>query len=139
MNLVDSYPFVVTDEFAECRDFYARWFGFVVVFEASWMVVMQGGGEGSPTTLGFMHSNHPSTPPAPAVHRGDGTFLTFQVADAAAEYERVTAAGLTCDLELTEEPWGQRRFGVVDPAGMWLDVVEQIEPEPGWWDQYLAG
>jgi uncharacterized glyoxalase superfamily protein PhnB len=64
-------------------------------------------------------------------------FITFQVADARAEYERVTAAGLRCDIELTEEPWGQRRFGVTDPSGMWVDVVEQIEPESGWWDPYL--
>jgi hypothetical protein len=24
-----------------------------------------------------------------------------------------------------------------DPAGVWIDVVEQIEPVPGWWDRYL--
>lgn len=65
------------------------------------------------------------------------SFVTFQVADAAAEHERVVAAGLECDLPLTEEPWGQRRFGVVDPAGVWVDVVEQIEPAEGWWDPYL--
>jgi catechol 2,3-dioxygenase-like lactoylglutathione lyase family enzyme len=136
MEIVDSYPFVVTDELAECRDFYERWFGFAVIFEADWMVLMRGGGT-RPTTLAFMHSGHPSTPPAPAPHHGDGMFLTFQVADAAAEYERVTGAGLACDLPLTEEPWGQRRFGIVDPAGMWVDVVEQVEPAEGWWDRYV--
>jgi catechol 2,3-dioxygenase-like lactoylglutathione lyase family enzyme len=137
MKILDSYPFVVTDEFAACRDFYVRWFGFAVAFEADWMVLMQGGGDPPGTTIAFMHSDHPSTPPAPASHRGDGMFLTFQVGDAAAEYERLTREGLACDLPLTEEPWGQRRFGVVDPAGMWLDVVEQIEPAAGWWDPYL--
>ena len=24
-----------------------------------------------------------------------------------------------------------------DPAGVWIDVVEQIESAPGWWDRYL--
>ena len=47
--------------------------------------------------------------------------------------------GVELTLGLTDEPWGQRRFGVVDPAGMWADVVEQIEPAPGWWDPYVAG
>jgi hypothetical protein len=32
----------------------------------------------------------------------------------------------------------QRRFGLFDPAGVWIDVVEQIEPAPGWWDKYLV-
>ena len=31
---------------------------------------------------------------------------------------------------LRDEPFGQRRFGLFDPAGVWIDVVEQIEPEP---------
>jgi catechol 2,3-dioxygenase-like lactoylglutathione lyase family enzyme len=133
MELLDGYPIVVTDRLRDCRDFYVRWFGFEVVFEASWIVVIGGGGQ----TLGFMHPEHPSTPPTPGPYAGDGMFITFQVADARAEYERVTGAGLRCDLELTEEPWGQRRFGVTDPAGMWVDVVEQIDPEPGWWDPYV--
>jgi hypothetical protein len=30
----------------------------------------------------------------------------------------------------------ERRFAAVDPGGMWVDVVEQIEPEPGWWDRH---
>ena len=65
-------------------------------------------------------------------------FITLQVADARSEYERLVDAGLRCDLDLTDEPWGQRRFGVIDPAGTWVDVVEQIEPAPGWWDPYMA-
>ena len=39
---------------------------------------------------------------------------------------------------LTDEPWGQRRFGLVDPNGMYVDVVEQTEPQPGFWERYPA-
>jgi uncharacterized glyoxalase superfamily protein PhnB len=66
-------------------------------------------------------------------------FLTFQVADASGEYDRLSAAGATFALDLTDEPWGQKRFALIDPAGVWVDVVEQTEPAPGWWDPYLAG
>jgi catechol 2,3-dioxygenase-like lactoylglutathione lyase family enzyme len=133
MELLDGYPIVITERLRECRDFYARWLGFEVVFEATWIIVLSGGAQ----TLAFMHPEHPSSPPTPAPYTGAGMFLTLQVADARAEHERATAAGLRCDLELTDEPWGQRRFGVIDPAGMWVDVVEQVEPEPGWWDPYV--
>lgn len=136
MELVDSYPILITDRLRECRDFYRRWFGFETAFEADWIVVLSSGG-GRPATLAFMHSGHPSTPPSPAPYRGDGMFITFQVEDARSEYERLVAAGLNAELELTDEPWGQRRFAVSDPAGMWVDVVEQIEPAAGWWDPYL--
>jgi hypothetical protein len=30
-----------------------------------------------------------------------------------------------------------RRFAAIDPAGTWIDVVEQTEPAEGWWDRYL--
>lgn len=39
--------------------------------------------------------------------------------------------------DLREEPWGQRRFALRDPSGTWIDVVQQIEPEPGFWDPYV--
>ena len=134
MELVDGYPIIVTDRLRECREFYGDWFGFQVVFEADWIVVLSSPGERA-VTVAFMHPRHPSSPPSPGAYRGDGMFITFQVADARREHERLVAAGLRCDL--TDEPWGQRRFGVTDPAGMWVDVVEQIEPAPGWWEPYL--
>jgi catechol 2,3-dioxygenase-like lactoylglutathione lyase family enzyme len=136
MELVAAYPIVVTDKLRECREFHARWFGLEVIFEADWIAVLSAGG-GVPT-IAFMHSRHPSTPPSPGPHECDGMFLTLQVADAAGEFERLISAGMRFDLELRDEPWGQRRFGVVDPSGMWVDVVEQIEPAPGWWEPYLS-
>ncbi len=133
MNIVDSYPVVITEHLRECREFYTRGLGFEVVFEASWFVLLNSG----PVSIAFMHPEHPSSPPQPAAYRGDGAFLTIQVSDAAAEYERIAATGLPIALALKDEAWGQRRFGLVDPAGMWIDVVEQIEPEAGWWDAYI--
>lgn len=133
MDLVGAYPVVVTERLRECRDFYTGRLGFAVVFEADWFVLLDGGG----VSVAFIHPGHPSAPPSPGPHTGDGAFLTLQVADAAAEYEALRAAGAAFALDLTDEPWGQRRFALVDPAGLWLDVVEQIDPVPGWWDPYL--
>ena len=138
MRMVDSYPVLVTEKLAECRDFYRRWFGFEVGFEADWFVLLSGGTEG-PTSLALMHPEHPSSPPTPGAYCGDGAFITFQVEDAEAEYKRLVEEGAEFDLELTDEPWGQRRFGMTDPAGMWVDVIEQIEPAAGWWDPYMVG
>jgi catechol 2,3-dioxygenase-like lactoylglutathione lyase family enzyme len=134
VQISDSYPVVVTEAVTECRDFYLRWFGFEVVFEASWFVLLAGGGE-RPVSLAFMRVDHPSTPPSPALYRGDGMFLTLQVEDARAEYERLREAGAAFALNLQDEPWGQRRFALLDPAGMWVDIVEQIDPAPGWWEE----
>jgi uncharacterized glyoxalase superfamily protein PhnB len=138
VQLQSAYPVVVTErtKLADCRDFYVRWFGFQVVFEATWFVYLQAGGD-SPYGIAFMADDHPSQPPGPEIFSGKGMFLTLQVEDAAAEFERLEEAGLPIVYPLREEPWGQRRFGALDPAGTWVDLVEQIEPAPGFWDPYI--
>jgi catechol 2,3-dioxygenase-like lactoylglutathione lyase family enzyme len=136
MRLQSFYPIIVTTNLGDCRDFYQRWFGLEVLFEATWFVLL-GGGEGA-ATVAFMAPDHPSAPPGPEPFNGKGMCLEFQVADAQAEYERFVRGAAPLGLSLRDEPFGQRRFGLFDPAGVWIDVVEQIEPEEGWWHRYTV-
>ncbi len=137
MRLQGFYPIIVTEELTRCRDFYRTWFGMTVDFEASWFVLLSEGA-GARASIAFMHPSHPSAPPGPEPFNGKGMCLEFQVEDAKAEYERFVRDGAELTLSLRDEPFGQRRFGLFDPAGVWIDVVEQIEPEAGWWDEYLT-
>ena len=130
MQLQDFYPIVVTEHVTSCRDFYRRWFGLEVAFEASWFILLNAGAGGR-ASLAFMHPAHPSAPPGPESFSGQGMCLEFQVMDAKAEYDRVVREGAQLTLSLQDEPFGQRRFGLFDPAGVWIDVVEQIEPVAG--------
>lgn len=137
MRLLDSYPVIVTARHKDCVAFYQRWLQAEVLFEASWFALLTLPGEPG-ARVAFMAPDHPSTPPGAEVFTGEGLFLTFQVEDAAAEYERLRAAGAPLAYDLTTERWGQRRFALKDPAGTWLDIVEQVEPEAGFWDPYLS-
>jgi hypothetical protein len=107
-----------------------------VAFEASWFVLLSAGA--GKASLAFMHPAHPSAPPGPEPFNGKGMCLEFQVPDARMEHERFVRGNAPIALSLRDEPFGQRRFGLFDPAGVWIDVVEQIEPAPGWWDKYLG-
>lgn len=134
MKLVDRYPIIVTERMEACRDFYVRHLGFAVMFEASWFTLLSADGESA--TIAFMTPDHPSAPPGPEPYTGRGICVEFQVEDARRAFEEVTATGLEAGYPLTDEPFGQRRFGFCDPAGVWVDVVEQIEPAEGFWDRY---
>lgn len=136
MQFQDVYPVIVTDKPIECRDFYVRWFNFQVAFEASWFIYLVSSGD-RPFSLALISPEHPSKPPEPPQFSGSGLFLTFQVEDAIATYQQLQQAGLTIPYPVRDEPWGQRRFCVQDPIGLWIDVVQQIEPAPGFWDRYL--
>jgi catechol 2,3-dioxygenase-like lactoylglutathione lyase family enzyme len=136
MHIKDLYTIIVTDRRAECRDFYVRWFGFQVVFEASWFVYVAATGDRA-FGLAFMAPDHPSRPPGPETFSGKGVLITLQVDDAAAEFERLKQGGLEIAHPLSDEPWGQRRFATYDPAGTWVDIIQPIDPVPGFWDKYL--
>ncbi len=83
-----------------------------------------------------MHPDHPSAPPGPEPFSGKGMCLEFQVEDAAAEHERFLRDGAPVSYAVRDEPFGQRRFGLFDPAGVWIDVVQHIESAAGFWERY---
>ena len=60
--------------------------------------------------------------------------MELEVADAAAALAELRATGREPDYPLTDEPFGQRRFSVKDPSGLWVNVVQQMAmpgaPEP---------
>ena len=138
MGAFASYPLITVSQLGESRDFFLKYFSMSIAFEASW-VAMLSHGEGEPIAVGLMTADHPSRPPGPETFDGEGMIMTFQVDDAAAAYARLKGLGAPVVYDLTEEPWGQRRFMLRDPSGIKIDVVEQIEPAAGFWDKYMTG
>jgi len=136
VRFVDRYPIIVTDQMAACRDFYTRRLGFTVGFESSWITYLTAD-DGS-ASIAFMTPDHPSAPPGPETYSGTGICFELQVEDAAAAARELVASGLEVAYPLTDEPFGQRRFGFHDPAGVWVDVVEQTDPAAGFWERYPA-
>lgn len=136
MQLESAYPVIVTEAMSACRDFYVRHFGFEVVFESSWFTYLAAAGNPA-LGIAFMTPDHPSQPPGPEHFNGKGMFFTLQVTDASAEFQKARQSGAPIAYELRDEPWGQRRFGLFDPSGTWVDVVQQIEPAAGFWDPYM--
>lgn len=121
MQYIDRYPIIVTDAFAACRDFWTRHLGFAVVFENEWFVYLQADG----ASMAFMSPGHPSYPPGPEAYAA-GTSMELEVKDAAAAHAEVVATGREPDYPLTDEPFGQRRFSLKDPSGLWINVVQQL-------------
>ncbi len=135
--LQDLYFVVVTKKYKESIAFYQQNFGFEIAFGSSWFTYMQSPGE-RPFGLAIMGEDHPTAPPKlPPFQANAGAFLTLQVEDAKATFEKLKAQGATFTYSLHDEPWGQRRFSLTDPNGLFIDVVQQIEPKPGYWDKYM--
>jgi catechol 2,3-dioxygenase-like lactoylglutathione lyase family enzyme len=123
VQFLDRYPIIVTPTFLACRDFWVRHLGFAVVFENDWFVYMQA--DAGAASIAFMAPEHPSSPPGPEPYAA-GISMELEVADAAAALEELRATGREPDYPLTDEEFGQRRFSLRDPSGLWVNIVQQL-------------
>src|SRR5918995_727874 len=136
MRYEDAYPVVFVRDIAVTVEFYTRSLGLDVLFESDFFLLLALPGEDR-AGVAFVLEDHPTAPPnGPAITAGWSSFLTFQVADASGAFDEIVRGGVEIEYQLRVEPWGQRRFGLVDPNGLYIDVVEQIEPDPDFWRRH---
>jgi catechol 2,3-dioxygenase-like lactoylglutathione lyase family enzyme len=121
MKFKDRYPIIVTDARVACRDFWVRHLGFEVVFENDWFAYLAADG----ASIAFMAPDHPSSPPGPEPYTA-GISMELEVEDATAALAELRASGREPDYPLTDEAFGQRRFSLRDPSGLWINVVQQL-------------
>ncbi|MBD2259356.1 VOC family protein [Pseudanabaena sp. FACHB-2040] len=112
---------IITEKIEESKVFYRRLFNCEVIYNSDWFVLLRLG----QSELGFMQPNLEAQAPIfrPSFS-GKGVWITIDVEDANAEYQRIAAMGIPIEVELRDEPWGDRHFVVVDPNGIGVDIVQ---------------
>lgn len=119
---------IVTPKFAETRAFYIDRLGFRLVFENEFFFLLEGYGD----QISFLR---PRDPGQASIFQpefgGRGVYLTVEVDDVDAEYAKLRAKGVAIEVELRNEPWGERHFAVVDPNGIGIDFVKYVGPDAG--------
>lgn len=116
---------IITPKLTETRAFYVEKLGFDVVFENDFFILLAGYGD----QISFLQPDHASQEPLfrPAFG-GRGVYLTIDVEDVDAEYARLKSRGVAIEVDLRDEPWGDRHFAVVDPNGVGIDFVRYTAP-----------
>ena len=113
----------------------AEWFvehiGFEINVDIGWYVNTQHA-QHKNLSLDFLRRDHGSHPEGMLGQRVAGTLVAFLVQDVDAEEERLRQAGLEFTLPLTTEPWGQRRFQVAGPEGLFVEILQMVAPDPRW-------
>ena len=136
-SIQDVFVLVTTDKIADCQAFYSTHFGFARVFESTIYVQMSAPAEAQKAfSIAFMPPNHPFPNAGPDTFDAKGLLLTIQVADAKRVHEHLHAAGAPILYTLKDEAWGQRHFVTRDPAGVTIDVVQSIDADPHYYDNY---
>ncbi len=113
---------IVTSRLAETKEFYSKVLNFGITFENDFYLLMHTGDRGA--EIAFLLPDHPTQQPVfqPAF-QGKGVFLTIEVDDVDAHYNRIRSLGIPIAITLRNEAWGDRHFAIVDPNGIGIDIV----------------
>jgi catechol 2,3-dioxygenase-like lactoylglutathione lyase family enzyme len=113
MSIRRVVPDIRSDRFDECRTFYVELLGFEVAMDMGWIMTFV-----SPTNPTAQISVMRSDATAPVVPQ-----LSVEVADVDAVHAEAVRRGLEIVYPLTDESWGVRRFFVIDPNRVVLNVM----------------
>lgn len=130
-----SFPVFIVKDLDAAKSFYTENFGFDVVFSGDWYIHLV---SSTGVQVGFMLPDQPTQPlKFQKPHSGEGVIFSLEVGDADAAFAVAKAKSLNIALELRSEDWGQRHFCIMDPNGVYLDIVQSFEPAKEYQSDYV--
>ncbi|MEZ5933149.1 MAG: VOC family protein [Alphaproteobacteria bacterium] len=97
----------------DAKAFYRDIFGLDLAMDQGWILTFAGGHTARPQVS--VMSEGGSGTPVPDI--------SIEVDDVDAVFEKAKGAGCEIVYDITDEPWGVRRFYVRDPAGKLLNIL----------------
>jgi predicted enzyme related to lactoylglutathione lyase len=113
MSIRRVVPNIKSGCFDESRKFYHEFLGFDIAMDMGWIVTFAS--SSNPTAQITLLADAGPDVPHPQ--------LSLEVNDVDTVHAKAVADGLKIVYPLTEEPWGVRRFYVVDPNGTVINVM----------------
>jgi uncharacterized glyoxalase superfamily protein PhnB len=55
--------------------------------------------------------------------------LTIEVGNVDEVYQQLKEKGIQMEIEIRDEPWGDRHFAIKDPNEIGIDIVTYTNPE----------
>jgi uncharacterized glyoxalase superfamily protein PhnB len=118
MSLSRVVPNIHTNRLKKSVEFYTSLFGFRVAMDMDWIVTLASP-ENSRAQISLVRSERTFV-------WGDDPLLSLEVSDVDQVHSDAVAQGHTIVYPLTNEAWGVRRFFLIDPNGVVLNVLSHI-------------
>ena len=119
---------IITEKLQETKKFYTEVLDFGVSFENEFYLLLHTPNQSA--EISFLQPNHPSQKPIfQSVFNGKGVYLTIEVENVDEVYRQLKEKGVQIEIEIRDEPWGDRHFAIVDPNGIGVDIVTYTKPE----------
>ncbi len=119
---------IITEKLTETKEFYTKVLDFGVTFENEFYLLMHT--PNRQAEISFLLPNHPTQKPIfQKPFAGNGMYLTIEVDDVDKIYTEIKKKGVNIEIDVRNEPWGDRHFAIVDPNGIGIDLVTYTKPE----------
>ncbi|WP_172914596.1 VOC family protein [Capnocytophaga canis] len=119
---------IITEKLADTKAFYTEILNFGVSFENEFYLLLHTPNQEA--EISFLLPNHPSQQPIfQKPFQNQGVYLTIEVENVNEVYKELKNKNIPIEIELRNEPWGDRHFAIKDPNGIGIDIVTYTEPE----------
>lgn len=122
-NIMKMNAGIITAKLEESKNFYTGTLNFGVTFENEFYLLLHTPGRES--EISFLLPDHPSQQPLfRKPFPNQGMYLTIEVDDVDKVYEEIKRKNIAIEIDIRNEPWGDRHFAILDPNGVGIDIVE---------------
>ncbi|WP_343912984.1 VOC family protein [Aquimarina litoralis] len=119
---------IITEKLQETKTFYTEVLDFGVSFENDFYLLLHTPNQSA--EISFLQPNHPSQKPIfQTAFSGKGVYITIEVENVDKVYKKLLSKGVGIEIEIRDEPWGDRHFAIKDPNGIGVDIVTYTKPE----------
>jgi len=119
---------IVTSKLKESKDFYVSKLGFGITIEMDWFIQLHT--PDKKFEISFLVPNHESQASIfQSEFNNKGVYLTIEMEDVDSWYKKIKKRGIPIEVEMRDEPWGDRHFAIIDPNGIGIDFVHHTSPE----------
>jgi len=119
---------IITEKLQETKKFYTEVLDFGVSFENEFYILLHT--PNNSAEISFLQPNHPGQKPIfQSEFNGKGVYLTIEVDNVDEVYQQLKDKGVKIEIDICDEPWGDRHFAFEDPNGIGIDIVKYTTPE----------
>ncbi len=119
---------IITEKLQETKKFYMKVLDFELSFENEFYLLLHTPDHSA--EISFLQPNHPSQKSIfQSAFNGKGVYLTIEVEKVDDVYKELKDKGVQMEIEIRDEPWGDRHFAIVDPNGIGIDIVTYTKPK----------
>ena len=112
-------PNISSDKLDESKEFYMNFLGLTLAMDMKWILTFAS--DSNPNAQISIVKDDKSD------HSNSNITISIEVSDVDQLYQKAQSLNYEITYEITNEPWGVRRFFVKDPNGVTINLLSHIK------------